>query len=107
MDLSITVNGIKWLFEPGTPEDPASVNNSGYRNSQMMGISEHFEFHVPVLPLPCENCNEEPPPFYDFRYAPGVASDDQWNGMWGNLRAYRGSQPPGPTCRRSAFSTSS
>ena len=91
---NFTVNGIKWLFEPGTPEDPASVNNSGYRNSQMMGISEHFEFHIPVLPMPCQNCNEEPPPFYDFRYAPGVATDDQWNGMWGILRAYRGTEPP-------------
>ncbi|MEA2206561.1 MAG: manganese oxidase [Blastocatellia bacterium] len=91
---NFTVNGIKWLFEPGTPEDPAAVNNSGYRNSQMMGISEHFEFHVPVLPLPCQTCIETPPPFYDFRYAPGVAVDDQWNGMWGILRAYRGSQPP-------------
>jgi manganese oxidase len=90
---NFTVNGIKWLFEPGTPEDPATVNNSGYRNSQMMGISEHFEFHVPVLPMPCQNCNERLPKFYDFRYAPGVATDDQWNGMWGILRAYRGSQP--------------
>jgi hypothetical protein len=44
------VQGIKWKFEPGTPEDPASVNNSGYRNNQMMGISEHYEFVVPKLP---------------------------------------------------------
>ncbi len=90
---NFTVNGIKWLFEPGTPEDPAAINNSGYRNSQMMGISEHFEFHVPVLPLPCQNCTEPQPEFFDFRYAPGVATDDQWNGMWGILRAYRGSEP--------------
>jgi hypothetical protein len=93
---NFTVNGIKWLFEPGTPEDPATVNNSGYRNSQMMGISEHFEFNVPVLPLPCQNCIQTPPAFYDFRYAPGAGVDDQWNGMWGILRAYRGSQPPNP-----------
>jgi hypothetical protein len=90
---NFTVNGIKWLFEPGTPEDPNSINNSGYRNSQMMGISEHFEFHVPVLPLPTQEPTEPLPDFYDFRYAPGVASDDQWNGMWGILRAYRGSEP--------------
>ena len=90
---NFTVNGIKWLFEPGTPEDPSAVNNSGYRNSQMMGISEHFEFHVPVLPLPAQNSTDRLPAFYDFRYAPGVAVDDQWNGLWGILRAYRGSQP--------------
>lgn len=92
---NFTVNGIKWLFEPGTPEDPGSINNSGYRNSQMMGISEHFEFHVPILPKPCQLCLEVPPPFYDFRYAPGAAVDDQWNGLWGILRAYRGSEPAG------------
>ncbi len=90
---NFTVNGIKWLFEPGSPDDPNEVNNSGWRNSQMMGISEHFEFEVPVLPMPAQNSNEEPPPFYDFRYAPGVATDDQWNGLWGLLRAYRGSEP--------------
>jgi hypothetical protein len=93
---NFTVNGIKWLFEPGTPEDPSAVNNTGYRNSQMMGISEHFEFHVPVLPMPAQNSTEVSPPFYDFRYAPGVAVDDQWNGLWGILRAYRGSEPESP-----------
>ena len=39
---NFSVHGIKWLFEPSEP-------NSGYRNSQMMGISEHFEFIVPQL----------------------------------------------------------
>src|SRR4030095_10220371 len=55
---NFTVHGIKWLFEPGTPTDLASVNNSGYRNSQMMGISEHFEFLSPIVPIE----NQNPPP---------------------------------------------
>ena len=40
---NMTINGHKWLHQPGTPQDPLAVNNSGYRNSQMAGISEHFE----------------------------------------------------------------
>jgi len=81
---NFTVNGIKWLMEP-------SFSNSGYRNSQMMGISEHFEFVVPGLPVP------DDPRFadargwmtFDFRYAPGASVDDQWNGLWGILRTAR------------------
>jgi hypothetical protein len=41
----MTINGHKWLHEPGTPQDPLAVNNSGFRNSQMAGISEHFRIH--------------------------------------------------------------
>jgi hypothetical protein len=82
---NFTINGIKWLFEPSFP-------NSGWRNSQMMGISEHYEFVVPVLPMPDQTPGPLERPFFDFRYAPGMASDDQWNGLWGILRAYRGSE---------------
>ena len=77
------VQGIKWKFEPGTPEDPASVNNSGYRNNQMMGISEHYEFVVPKL---SKNWQTEAA---DYLYRPGASVDDQWNGLWGLLRAYK------------------
>ena len=34
---AFTVGGMKWLFEP-------SWDDSGWRSSQSMGISEHFEF---------------------------------------------------------------
>ncbi|HYP52392.1 MAG TPA: hypothetical protein VEQ42_02565, partial [Pyrinomonadaceae bacterium] len=88
---NFTVNGIKWLFEP--PVTVNRLNNTGWRNSQMMGISEHFEFVVPVLPLSQESPGPFTRSFYDFRYAPGMAVDDQWNGMWGILRAYRGAEP--------------
>ncbi len=77
------VQGVKWKFEPGTPEDPASVNNSGYRNNQMMGISEHYEFVVPKLPKNWQGDTA------DYLYRPGASVDDQWNGLWGLLRAYK------------------
>ncbi|HEU4597466.1 MAG TPA: hypothetical protein VFS10_20215 [Pyrinomonadaceae bacterium] len=73
------VHGIKWLFEPSDP-------NSGYRNNQMMGISEHYEFIVPKLPKNFQGNT------VDYLYQPGVAVDDQWNGLWGLMRAYRATQ---------------
>ena len=69
------VNGIKWLFEP-------SDANSGYRNNQMMGISEHFEFVVPRLPRKYDGKTA------DYLYQPGKGVDDQWNGLWGLMRVY-------------------
>ncbi|HEX8692439.1 MAG TPA: hypothetical protein VF746_08480 [Longimicrobium sp.] len=76
---NFSVNGTQWLFEP-------SYANSGFRNSQMMGISEHFEFVLP--PLPRNNVGPE----LDYLYRAGSATDDLWNGMWGLLRvSQRGS----------------
>ncbi|HEX8118852.1 MAG TPA: hypothetical protein VF521_16360, partial [Pyrinomonadaceae bacterium] len=83
---NFSVNGVRWLFEPGTPEDPASVNNSGYRSNQMMGISEHYEF---VLPKMAKNSVGAA----DYLYQPGQSVDDQWNGLWGIMRAYNSTQP--------------
>ncbi len=76
------VSGIKWLFEPSEP-------NSGFRNNQMMGISEWFDFVVPPLPVISGDKT-------DFLYRPGSSVDDQWNGLWGILRAYRGKQAVEP-----------
>ncbi|HEX6283276.1 MAG TPA: hypothetical protein VFZ71_00315, partial [Pyrinomonadaceae bacterium] len=69
------VNGIKWRFEP-------SDANSGFRNNQMMGISEHFEFIVPKLPRKSDGKTA------DYLYQPGKGADDQWNGLWGLMRVY-------------------
>ena len=77
---NFSVHGIKWLFEPSEP-------NSGYRNSQMMGISEHFEFVVPQLiknPLGA---------YVDRLWTAGSSTDDLWNGIWGLLRSYSGTRP--------------
>jgi hypothetical protein len=69
------VNGIKWRFEP-------DELNSGFRNNQMMGISEHFEFVVPQLPRKVDGKTA------DYLYQPGKGVDDQWNGLWGLMRVY-------------------
>jgi len=72
------VQGMRWLFEPSDP-------NSGFRGNQMMGISEHYEFEVPQFPRSTKTADQK---FVDYRYAPGSAVDDLWNGLWGMLRAY-------------------
>jgi hypothetical protein len=77
---NFSVHGVKWLFEPSEP-------NSGWRNSQMMGISEHFEFIVPQL---IKNPRFEAT---DRLYTAGSSSDDLWHGIWGLLRAYTGKRP--------------
>jgi hypothetical protein len=80
---NFSVNGVRWFFEPGVP-------SSGYRNSQMMGISEHFEMQMPHFINPFGPSERK---FGDFLYAPGSATDDLWNGLWGILRLYRDVQP--------------
>ena len=81
---NMTINGHKWLHEPGTPQDPLAVNNSGYRNSQMAGISEHFEF---LTGKESVMGNRQ---FIDYLYQNNASVDGQWNGMWGLLRVYNG-----------------
>ena len=74
---NFSINGIRWLAEPSEP-------NSGFRNSQMMGISEHFEF---VAPAP--STQEFVPNPTDYLYR-GASTDDLWNGTWGLLRVFDG-----------------
>jgi hypothetical protein len=80
----LTVNGHKWLHEPGTPQDPLSVNNSGFRNSQTAGISEHFELNTGKESVQGNR------PFIDYLYQNNASVDGQWNGIWGILRVYNG-----------------
>lgn len=73
---NFSVHGQRWLFEP-------SWHNSGYRNNEMMGISEHFEFNVPHIPALAKKKQA------DFLYEAGSSTDDLWNGLWGLMRIYK------------------
>ncbi|MEW5851480.1 MAG: copper oxidase [Myxococcota bacterium] len=75
---NLSVHGLRWFFEPSDP-------NSGYRNSQSMGISEHFELITPALPLHTSGVR-----FVDYLYKPSSSVDGLWNGVWGLLRTYNG-----------------
>ncbi len=78
---NMTVHGMKWLREP-------EVADSGWRNSQGMGISEWFDLEVGRIPQ--LNADGK---FADFLYKPGAASESQWDGLWGLIRTYRGQRP--------------
>ena len=81
---NLTIAGHKWLHQPGTPQDPLAINNSGYRNSQVAGISEHFEF------LTGKESVLGNRPFIDYLYQNNASVDGQWNGVWGIFRVYNG-----------------
>ncbi len=66
------IQGLKWFAEP-------VYTNSGYRNSQVMGISEHFEFLFDLPP----NENDA-----DYLYFANAGSEGVSQGIWGLLRAY-------------------
>ncbi|HEV2761387.1 MAG TPA: hypothetical protein VGV38_00230, partial [Pyrinomonadaceae bacterium] len=75
------MHGVKWLFEPSAP-------NSGYRNGQQIGISEHFEFEIqPLLPVPDVNVLGVGQGFRDHLYS-SAATDNLWDGQWGVMRVF-------------------
>jgi hypothetical protein len=85
-----TFNGLNWKFEPGTPNDPnaKTQNNSGFRATQPMGISEHWEmlFTTPVAAA-AANAKQA-----DYLYTANSLTVGLENGMWGLLRAYKDTQ---------------
>ncbi|HEV2704918.1 MAG TPA: hypothetical protein VGV59_03280 [Pyrinomonadaceae bacterium] len=83
---NFTISDHKWKHQPGTPDDLTVLNNSGNRASQMMGISEHFEFFVGKM----NAINGKELEFADYIYKPSASTDGQWNGIWGIMRAYNG-----------------
>jgi manganese oxidase len=79
----MNIHGVKWLFEPGTTTDPLAANNSGYTNSQHMGISEHFNFLIPFTGVK----NQAAGKGIDYLYS-SAGTDNLWDGMWGIIRAF-------------------
>jgi hypothetical protein len=78
------VHGVKWLFE-------ADNTNSGWRNAQLMGLSEHFEmlFELPGTAAPhTDPLLKDMPPFADYFYSPSSDIVGLNNGLWGIMRAY-------------------
>jgi len=84
---NFAMNGLKWLFEP-------SNVNSGWRSTQTMGISEHFEFLFQVPGQIQQPGVEGPAPATaDYLYRATAAKQGQISGNWGILRAYNAKQP--------------
>lgn len=88
---SFTIHGMRWFAEAGTPQDPRAINNSGYRSSQAMGLSEHFEllFTTPTTSIPSKPCPDgSANPCVDYLYSPSYDDAGLANGMWGLFRTY-------------------
>ncbi|HKB66457.1 MAG TPA: hypothetical protein VKC61_11420 [Pyrinomonadaceae bacterium] len=88
------LHGPTWFSEP-------AWTNSGYRSSQAMGLSEHFEllFHVPSSSAPNGSPVRKCPDGQsdgncaDYLYSPSQDVYGITNGMWGLLRAYDSNKP--------------
>jgi hypothetical protein len=86
---ALQIHGVKWRFEPDN-------TNSGWRNAQLMGLSEHFEM---IFDLPgtvfshTDPAVPDLPPFADYFYAPSSDIVGLNNGLWGIMRAYGGVVP--------------
>ncbi len=73
---SFGIQGANWYAEPSYPE-------SGYRDVQGMGISEHFEILFTLPPGDAQN-----PGPVDRLYSPSTSSMGLTKGAWGILRTY-------------------
>lgn len=69
------MNGVKWSRLPGS----ADGQGFGFTNAQPIGISEHFEFDVTVLPLDASHVD---------RLYFGSSVDQLWDGLWGIMRSF-------------------
>lgn len=76
-----TMHGLKWLQEYASA-------NSGWRNGQMLGISEQFQLIAPIAP----RFQGQPRPTADYLYAWSSSVDGLWNGAWGLMRSYSATQ---------------
>ena len=87
---SFQIQGVRWEYEPNYPD-------SGYKNAQAMGISEHFEM---IFNLPASGAKHGPPllSFADYFLSPSSSVDGLANGNWAIIRAFTepvGERKPG------------
>ncbi len=72
---SFHIHGLNWQFEP-------SVKSSGFRSTQGMGISEHYEF---LFQLPVTSQAKQS----DYLYIPTSDTNGLQYGNWGLIRGYK------------------
>jgi hypothetical protein len=77
---SFQIQGVRWSFEP-------YYLNSGYKNAQGMGISEHFEMLFKLPPVAADH-GQGLPPFADYLVSPSSTVEGLANGDWTIMRAF-------------------
>jgi hypothetical protein len=90
-----SLHGLKWV--QGNSGHGAQRASGGWRNSQNIGISEQFNFSMPLNgdPQAKKPFQFDPRRGADYAYAVDSAQDGWWSGMWGLLRSYTGGVPAG------------
>ncbi|MDJ0837984.1 MAG: hypothetical protein QNK37_15830, partial [Acidobacteriota bacterium] len=79
-----TVHGVEWSFEPSYP-------NSGLKNMQAMGISEHFEMLFDMPTAAASNPDSGiAGPIADYLVVTSMDTRSLEGGNWGIMRAYEG-----------------
>jgi hypothetical protein len=81
---NLAIHGVHWLSQPGWVD-------SGWRGSQVMGISEHFEqiFRLPSwVSTPAPGTSAGTGKQADYLLMAGAAAIEQAGGNWSLLRAY-------------------
>lgn len=89
---AFTIHGVKWLAQP-------SYMNSGYRNVQGMGLSEHFEMRFKMPSAVAPRTGTKVSPGADYFYSVSTGAVGLSNGAWGIMRSYDavvGTPPPDP-----------
>ncbi|WP_460423714.1 manganese-oxidizing multicopper oxidase MnxG [Pseudomonas sp. ZL2] len=81
---NVTLHGVKWL-QNGSGFGNSS--NSGWKASQMVGISEQLGFMAPVSMISSASA-----PNGDYLYSLDAAHEGYWNGIWGVMRNYTSSR---------------
>ncbi|MDN7140018.1 hypothetical protein KC131_05115 [Pseudomonas sp. JQ170] len=82
---NVTLHGVKWL-QNGSGFGNSS--NSGWKASQMVGISEQLGFMAPVSMISSSSA-----PNGDYLYSLDAAHEGYWNGIWGVMRNYTANRP--------------
>lgn len=77
---NVTLHGVKWLHS-GTGFGTNS--NSGWKASQMVGISEQMGFVAPVAMMSSSAADTA-----DYLYSLDASIEGYWSGMWGVMRNY-------------------
>ncbi|MFK3775889.1 manganese-oxidizing multicopper oxidase MnxG [Pseudomonas sp. NPDC089406] len=77
---NVTLHGVKWL-QNGSGFGNSS--NSGWKSSQMVGISEQLGFMAPVSMISSSAATNG-----DYLYSLDAALEGYWNGIWGIMRNY-------------------
>ncbi|NBA96743.1 hypothetical protein GUY40_17650 [Pseudomonas sp. R5(2019)] len=81
---NVTMHGVKWL-QSGSGFGNSS--NSGWKSSQMIGISEQLGFNAPVNMMSSSAATTG-----DYLYSMDASLEGYWSGIWGVMRNYTASR---------------